>query len=206
MRKRQPNWKKTCGRAPKGLKIYKSLGMYIFYEDSTRVRTDDPNLDPIWQKAGELGIPSSSIRRSGPFWEPHDRLNERWFELKERPRRKREPVPFWETIMGEHWNLIARHPGTIFISAHMGWLGQRPRAAGRSAGQNAQHVHRTRAVIGELGRQPHTASAFLTKYQDRVLMGKDSWAPDEYHVYFRIFETADEYFPYYRKRHAFWSM
>ena len=37
-------------------------------------------------------------------------------------------------------------------------------------------------------------------------MGKDAWAPDEYHVYFRIFETADEYFPYYRKRHAFWSM
>ena len=37
-------------------------------------------------------------------------------------------------------------------------------------------------------------------------MGKDSWAPEEYHVYFRTLETADEYFPYYRKRHAFWRM
>ena len=191
----------------KGLKIYKSLGMYIFYEDSTRVRTDDPKLDPIWQKAGELGIPV--LIHTGdpaPFWEPHDRFNERWFELKERPRRKREPVPSCETIMGEHWNLIARHPGTIFISAHMGWLGNDLGRLGDLLDKMPNMYTELGAVIGELGRQPHTASAFLTKYQDRVLMGKDSWAPDEYHVYFRIFETADEYFPYYRKRHAFWSM
>jgi predicted TIM-barrel fold metal-dependent hydrolase len=42
--------------------------------------------------------------------------------------------------------------------------------------------------------------------QDRVLFGKDVWAPDEYHCYFRVLETADEYFDYYRKRHAFWKM
>jgi hypothetical protein len=28
----------------------------------------------------------------------------------------------------------------------------------------------------------------------------------EYHVYFRVLETADEYFDYYRRRHAFWKM
>ena len=41
---------------------------------------------------------------------------------------------------------------------------------------------------------------------DRILFGKDIWEPSEYHTYFRVLETADEYFPYYRKRHAFWSM
>ena len=37
-------------------------------------------------------------------------------------------------------------------------------------------------------------------------MGKDSWNPAEYHVYFRTFETGDEYFNYYRKRHAHWKI
>jgi len=37
-------------------------------------------------------------------------------------------------------------------------------------------------------------------------MGKDSWNPSEYNTYFRVFETADEFFPYYRKRHAWWMM
>ena len=62
------------------------------------------------------------------------------------------------------------------------------------------------AVVAELGRQPHTAKQWLIKYQDRVLMGKDSWNPGEYHTYFRIFETSDEFFGYYRKRHAWWPM
>jgi predicted TIM-barrel fold metal-dependent hydrolase len=62
------------------------------------------------------------------------------------------------------------------------------------------------AVIAELGRQPRAAKAFLTKYQDRVMFGKDSWHPEEYYIYFRVLETADEYFPYYKKYHAYWKM
>ena len=62
------------------------------------------------------------------------------------------------------------------------------------------------AIIYDPGRQPRHARAFFDKYQDRILMGKDTWAPEEYYTYFRVLETADEYFPYYRKRHAFWRL
>jgi len=62
------------------------------------------------------------------------------------------------------------------------------------------------AVISELGRQPLTAREFLIKYQDRVMFGKDSWVPEEYATYFRVLETADEYFPYHKRYHAFWKM
>jgi len=62
------------------------------------------------------------------------------------------------------------------------------------------------AVLAELGRQPRAARAWFEKYQDRVMFGKDTWASDEYLVYFRVLETDDEYFDYYRKRHAFWKM
>jgi len=61
-------------------------------------------------------------------------------------------------------------------------------------------------VLYDLGRQPFTAREFLTKYKDRVLFGKDAYAVDEYHTYFRTFETRDEYFDYYRKYHAQWKL
>ncbi len=62
------------------------------------------------------------------------------------------------------------------------------------------------AVLAELGRQPRFARDFFVKYQDRILFGKDIWEPTEYYTFFRVLETQDEYFDYYRKRHAFWKM
>jgi len=38
------------------------------------------------------------------------------------------------------------------------------------------------------------------------MFGKDVWNVQEYYTYFRVLETADEYFDYYRKYHAFWQM
>jgi hypothetical protein len=62
------------------------------------------------------------------------------------------------------------------------------------------------AVLYDIGRQPRAARAFFIKYQDRILFGKDSFQPTEYPYYFRVFETADEYFDYYRPYHAFWKL
>lgn len=47
---------------------------------------------------------------------------------------------------------------------------------------------------------------FFIKYQDRVLFGKDSYQPNEFPYYWRVFETKDEYFDYYRNYHAFWKL
>ena len=43
-------------------------------------------------------------------------------------------------------------------------------------------------------------------YQDRILFGKDSYKKSEYELYFRVLETEDEYFDYFRKRHGLWKM
>lgn len=191
----------------RGLKIFKNLGMSITYADGSRLKTDDPKLDPIWAKCGELGIPV--LIHTGdpaPFWLPQDEKNERWFELKERPNRKRPPEPSWETIMSEQWNVFRKHPNTIFINAHLGWLGNNLDRLSELLDELPNMYTELGAVIAEFGRQPRRARAFLIEYQDRVMMGKDSWAPEEYHTYFRTFETADEFFPYYRKRHAWWKM
>ena len=190
-----------------GLKIFKNLGMTVIDEDSVRLPADDPELDPIWAKCGELGIPVLiHIADPEPFWFPHDHKNERWFELKERPGRKQDGDPSWDLMIEEQWNVFKKHPETTFFNAHLGWFGNNLKRMGDSLDVYPNVYTELGAVVAELGRQPHTARQWLIDYQDRVLMGKDSWAPSEYHVYFRIFETADEFFPYYRKRHAWWTM
>jgi len=192
-----------------GLKIFKGLGLTDRDTDGNRIPVDDPRLDPIWAKAGELGIPVL-IHSADPaeFWQPYDRFNERWLELTLRPRRIQPPgrtAPF-EQIIGEQHNLFRRHPNTKFISAHLGWLGHDLTRLGGLLDELPNMYVGLGAVIYELGRQPRFAREWLIEYQDRVVMGKDSYDQEEFHTYFRVFETADDYFDYYRRYHAFWQM
>ncbi|HYI12243.1 MAG TPA: amidohydrolase family protein [Thermoanaerobaculia bacterium] len=193
-----------------GLKIFKNLGMSLTDKTGKRVPTDDPRLDPIWKKAGELGIPVL-IHTGEPaaFWLPVDKNNERWLELTQFPERRRGDASkfvSFEQTMGEQHNLFRKHPKTKFINAHLGWLGHDLGRLGKLLDELPNVYTELGAVLYELGRQPRAARAFLIKYQDRVLMGKDIWNADEYAAYFRVLETEDEYFDYYRKRHAFWKM
>ena len=197
----------TAGAA--GLKIFKGLGLTDRDTDGNRIPVDDPRLDPVWEKAGELGI-TVLIHSADPaeFWQPYDRFNERWLELTLRPRRIQPPgrsAPF-EQIIGEQHNLFRRHPNTNFIAAHLGWLGHDLTRLGGLLDELPNMYVGLGAVIYELGRQPRFAKQWLIEYQDRVVMGKDSYDQEEFYTYFRVFETADDYFDYYRRYHAFWQM
>lgn len=193
----------------RGLKIFKNLGLTAKDSKGRRVPVVDARLDALWEKCAELGVPVL-IHSAEPasFFQPQDRFNERWLELKQFPQRARPPdrYPPWEQIIGEQHRVFARHPRTRFIDAHLGWLGGNLARLGELLDRLPNVSTEIGAVLAELGRQPRSARAWFEKYQDRVLFGKDVWAPEEYHVYFRVLETGDEYFDYYRKRHAFWKM
>ena len=196
-------------RGARGLKIYKSLGLRNLDGNGDRIKVDDPRIDPVWAKCGELGIPVL-IHTADPksFWDPMDEQNERWLELKTRPGRQRSdtnPAP-WETLIEEQHNMFRKHSNTTFINAHMGWYANDLGELSRLMDEMPNMYVEIGAVIAELGRQPRNAKAFLTKYQDRILFGKDAYNPEEYYTYFRVLETADEYFPYYKRYHAFWRM
>ncbi len=192
-----------------GLKIYKSLGLSYKDDEGNRVAIDDKRIDPVWAKCGELGIPVL-IHSADPksFWDPMDKDNERWLELKLRPRRKRgpdNPAPF-EQIISEQHNVFAKHPNTTFINAHFGWMANDLKKLGVFLEKYPNVNVEIGAIIAELGRQPKMANWFFEAYQDRVLFGKDSYRVEEYYTYFRVLERADEYFPYYKKYHAYWKM
>ncbi len=193
----------------KGLKVYKGLGLTDKDNQGNRIAVDDPRLDAIWAKCGELGIPVL-IHSGEPssFWKPKDKHNERWLELKQEPSRYRDPskVPPFDQIMNEQHNVFRKHSKTKFIDAHLGWYGNDLEKLGSLLDEMPNVYTELGAVLAELGRQPRFARAWMIKYQDRVMFGKDTYAMKEYYVYFRVLETADEYFDYYRKRHAHWKM
>jgi predicted TIM-barrel fold metal-dependent hydrolase len=192
-----------------GLKIFKNLGLSAKDNTGKRVAVDDPRLDAIWKKCGELKIPVLiHTADPKPFWDSLDSKNERWLELVTHPGRKRgpnNPEP-WEDLIEEQHRMFKKHPGTTFIAAHFGWYPNDLDHLGKLLDQMPNVVVEFGAVIAELGRQPRRAKEFFTKYQDRILFGKDSWVPEEYATYFRVLETNDEYFPYHKKYHAFWAM
>lgn len=192
-----------------GLKVYKSLGLTDRDRDGNRIAVDDPRLDPIWKACGDNGIPVL-IHSGEPasFWAPKDRFNERWLELRQKPSRYRDPSinPSFEEVLAEQHHIFEKHPNTTFINAHLGWMGGNLKRLSAHLDRFPNVLTEIGAVLAELGRQPHTAREFLIAYSDRVLFGKDSYNEEEYHTYFRVLETADEYIPYYRKRHAHWRL
>jgi predicted TIM-barrel fold metal-dependent hydrolase len=193
----------------RGLKVYKSLGLRNKDTDGKRIAVDDPRLDPIWALCGEMGVPVL-IHTADPksFWDAFDGDNERWLELKTKPGRKREannPAP-WEQLIAEQHRMFKKHPKTTFINAHMGWFANNLPKLGKLLDEMPNMNVGIGAIIAELGRQTRYAKQFFIKYQDRILFGKDSWKPEEFPTYFRVLESADEYFPYHKKYHAYWAM
>jgi predicted TIM-barrel fold metal-dependent hydrolase len=189
--------------------VGKSFGLSIRKRDGSRLKVDDAELDPIWQAAARLDIPMF-IHTAEPqeFFSPLDFKNERWLELALFPdRRNYGPgqVTF-EELMTERNNLFKKHPKTRFIAAHFGWHANDLKRAAAMLDSFPNVVVEAGAILYDLGRQPRAARDFFVKYQDRILFGKDSWQPDEFPYYWRVFETRDEYFDYYRDYHAFWKL
>ena len=189
--------------------IGKGLGLATKKADGSRLRIDDPALDPVWAACARLKLPVF-IHTADPqeFWQPIDDANERWLELALFPGRRYPPeqFPSFEQLMAERDAMLRRNPRTTFVIAHMGWHANDLARLGRLMTELPNVHTEVGAVLYDIGRQPRAAHDFFVRFQDRILFGKDSFQPEEYPYYWRVFETRDDYFDYYRGYHAFWKL
>ena len=126
------------------------------------------------------------------FFQPLDYQNERWLELalfanrrnnqpgqvdvRRADDRAQQPVP--------QASEDALHRRALRLAR------ERPRSAPpRCSTRIPNVVVEVGAILYDLGRQPRAAHDFFIKYQDRILFGKDSFQPEEYPYYWRVFET-----------------
>jgi len=185
----------------RGLKIWKDFGLRVKDADGQLIAVDSPRLDPVWSAAGELGLPVLiHVGDPAAFFEPLSESNERWDELQRTPEWSFHgpEFPRLETLLAALENVIASHPRTTFIGAHVGCYAENLAYVGGMLDRLPNYYIDIGARAAELGRQPHTARRFFMRYADRILFGTDN-APDprSYRVYYRLLETTDDYFPYW---------
>jgi hypothetical protein len=183
-----------------GLKLLKDLGLVWRDAEGRLIPPDDPRFDPVWERAGELGLPVLwHCADPLAFFQPTDERNERWEELYRRPEWSFHggDFPSHQQLIDAQMRVVARHPRTTFIAAHMANL---PEQLGRLSALLDQFPNlyvETSARIAELGRQPYTSRKFCLKHADRILFGTDGpGTPDKLTPQFAFLETFDEYFPY----------
>jgi predicted TIM-barrel fold metal-dependent hydrolase len=163
-----------------GIKIFKELGMSIRDARGELLKADDPRLDPLWAKCGELGIPVL-IHVADPkeYWYP---LTYNSFHYGTRPESEqhydRDKMPSWEELIRQRDNILKKHPKTKFIGPHFGSLEFDLKQLGETFDRYPNFYvdpsARTR-IIGRLN--PKAVRDFFIKYQDRILFGTDGGAP-----------------------------
>lgn len=160
-----------------GLKISKALGLEVKTDDGELLPVDTPKLDPLWERAGELGVPVL-IHTADPkaFFEKPGPENERWEELKQAPDWSfhGEEYPSRESLLEARDQMVARHDDTTFILAHMA---NNPEEMTYVRELLERHKHLyvdTAARVAEFGRHPsEQIRQFFIDFQDRILFGSD---------------------------------
>lgn len=186
-----------------GLKINKALGLQLKNPDGTYIHADDPRMDPIWEVCARYKKPVM-IHISDPIarWEPISPANERY----EAGQWRSDPAdnyhgtgqPHYTEIWKHQERLLAKHPATRFVLAHVANMAEDLQRAGKLLDRFPNADVELSARFQDLGRQPYSARKWLLEYQDRVLFGSDG-SPDRevdqfWTPHWRFLETDDEHF------------
>jgi predicted TIM-barrel fold metal-dependent hydrolase len=161
-----------------GFKEFKRLGLYERDKHGKLIAIDDPKLDPVWKKCGELGMPIS-IHVADPkaFWEPYDPSNERWEELKDHPRwwfGDPKKFPPREELLAALDRVITRHPETTFVAVHFANNAEDLAWVDASLDRHPNMMADIAARVPEIGRHnPDEVRRIFIKHQDRILFATD---------------------------------
>ncbi len=161
-----------------GLKEFKRLGLFLRDGQKQLIRIDDPKLDAVWRRCGELNMPVS-IHVGDPkaFWLPFDEKNERWKELKDHKDwwfGDATKYPAWKQLLESLNRVIARHPGTTFVCVHFGNNAEELDWVDQSLDRYPNMMVDLAARIPEIGRhKPEEVRRLFLKHQDRIMLGTD---------------------------------
>lgn len=214
-----------------GLKEYKRLGLYLKDKAGKLLAIDDPKLDPVWKRCGELGMPVS-IHVADPkaFWLPYDDKNERWDELRDHKSwwfGDPAKYPPREKLLEALDHVIARHPATTFVAVHFANDAEDLDWVERALDARPNMMADVAARVPEIGRHPpEKVRRLLVKHQDRFFFATDFQVYDRmtlgsggsgpppteadaiafFEKHWRYFETADRDFEHMTPIQGNWKI
>jgi predicted TIM-barrel fold metal-dependent hydrolase len=161
-----------------GLKEYKRLGLYLRDRNKKLIRVDDPKLDGVWKRCGELGMPVS-IHVADPkaFWEPYNDRNERWVELKDHKNwwfGDSAVYPPRMELVKALSRVVERHPGTTFVCVHFANNAEDLDWVESELDRLPNMMADIAARVPEIGRHdPAKVRRLFTKHADQIVFGTD---------------------------------
>ena len=197
-KRRARDLQEAVEQGARGLKAHKTIGMTARDSKGCIVPIDDERFDPLWDKAGELGIPIlMHVSDPLPYFQPIDGRNIAYRKLCGNPLRWYHPpdYPAKQDILDQRNRMLARHPRTKFIGPHYGNQAENIGAVAELFDRYPNFFVDMSYALVPLGLQPHACRKHFIKYQDRILFGTDGLpAVDRYFMHYRWLETDDDYF------------
>jgi hypothetical protein len=160
------------------VKIWKNIGMEIKDSRGQYVMADDPRFDPIYKDIAAHGKTLMTHQAEPDVaWGPPDASDPSWSYYRDNPQwyvANRSGFPSKQRILEARDHVLANNPKLRMVGVHLGSME-------RDLDNIASHLDRyPNFAIDTAARMeylmlmpPEKVSAFLIKYQDRVLYGTD---------------------------------
>jgi predicted TIM-barrel fold metal-dependent hydrolase len=214
-----------------GFKEFKRFGLFLRDKRGKLLTIDDPKLDPMWKRLGELGMPVS-IHVADPkaFWGPYDASNERWTELKDHPRwwfGDPKKYPPREELLAALERVVARHPETTFVCVHFANNAEDLDWVDAQLDAHPNMMADVAARVPEIGRHdPEKVRAVFVKHAGRIFFATDFQVAERmtlgsggngpppteadaiefFQKHWRFFETADKGFAHMTPIQGDWTI
>jgi uncharacterized protein len=174
----------------------KGQGLRSRKSNAPKMHPDDPRMDALWDKCGELGM-YISLHVADPIWmyQKMDRhndglMNAYYWRLDNQP-----DIVDLSGMVDIFERTLARHRNTTFIACHFMNLDYDLTRLGEVLDRNPNLYADISARYAETAPIPRFAAQFYSKHADRLVYGTDmGFDKPMYRITFRILESQDEHF------------
>ena len=208
----KPGWSEKAVRelercvkmGARGVGELSDKGFGLRYPGGFGPHIDDPIMKPLLRRCGELKIPIN-IHVAEPLWMylPMDSTNDGLMNAYTwKIDSTQKGILGHAALIKTLDNAAGDNPTTTFIACHYANCEYDLSILGSLFDKHKNLYADASARFGETSPIPRYMAEFYEKYQDRLLYGTDNVPePDMYEITFRIMETLDEHFYYYRFYH-----